>query len=182
MNRSKRYARPDGGRCVACGACVKECPRGAVRVDQGCEALVGMALPAGVTTLGRSVFEGCIRLEWATLPPTLTAIGPTSFYGCRSLRWVAVPDGVARLADEAFYGCHALTSVTLGRGIESVGPGTFAHCTRIAELGVLAPSPPQVSPQAFHPSVFRARLHVPPGSAKAYSRAPFWKTFRLTNR
>ena len=95
---------------------------------------------------------------------------------------MAVPDGVARLADEAFYGCHALTSVTLGRGIESVGPGTFAHCTRIAELGVLAPSPPQVSPQAFHPSVFRARLHVPPGSAKTYSRAPFWKTFRHTNR
>ena len=102
--------------------------------------------------------------------------------GCRSLRWVAVPDGVTHLSDEAFYGCHALTSVTLGRGIESVGPGTFAGCEHIGEVGVLATRPPRVSPQAFHPTVFRARLHVPRESAAAYSRAPFWKTFRLTNR
>ena len=35
---SKRYARADRGRCVACGACANECPRGAVEILHGCFA------------------------------------------------------------------------------------------------------------------------------------------------
>ncbi len=62
MNRSKRYARPDGGRCVACGACVKECPRGAVRVDRGCEALVDPELCVGCGRCARVCPADCISL------------------------------------------------------------------------------------------------------------------------
>ena len=33
---AKRVAQVDRRRCVSCGACVGECPRGALRVWRGC--------------------------------------------------------------------------------------------------------------------------------------------------
>ncbi|MBQ7536489.1 MAG: 4Fe-4S binding protein [Stomatobaculum sp.] len=37
---SKRYAVVDQSRCVSCGACTKECPKGAITVWKGCWAAV----------------------------------------------------------------------------------------------------------------------------------------------
>ena len=37
---SKKYACIDRGSCVACGACLKECPRGAISIHKGCYAAV----------------------------------------------------------------------------------------------------------------------------------------------
>lgn len=37
---SKRYAFVDRRRCVSCGACQNECPKGAVSVWRGCYAVV----------------------------------------------------------------------------------------------------------------------------------------------
>ena len=36
--KSKKQAFVDERRCVACGACAKECPRGAVSIWKGCYA------------------------------------------------------------------------------------------------------------------------------------------------
>ncbi|MGN1156508.1 MAG: 4Fe-4S binding protein [Agathobacter sp.] len=36
--KSKKYVRVDKARCVACGACVKECPRNAITIWKGCYA------------------------------------------------------------------------------------------------------------------------------------------------
>ena len=38
--KSKRNAQIDKSRCVACGACVKECPRYAIDIYKGCYAVV----------------------------------------------------------------------------------------------------------------------------------------------
>ncbi|MDD6043429.1 MAG: 4Fe-4S binding protein [Eubacteriaceae bacterium] len=35
---SKRYVLIDRKRCVACGACLKECPRNAIVIHKGCYA------------------------------------------------------------------------------------------------------------------------------------------------
>lgn len=37
---SKRYAYPDPNRCVACGACLSECPQQAIKIWHGCYAIV----------------------------------------------------------------------------------------------------------------------------------------------
>lgn len=61
----KRYAKVEERRCVACGACVKECPRGAISVCNGCYArvdtdtCVGCGLCARICPAG--VIEVCVR-------------------------------------------------------------------------------------------------------------------------
>lgn len=37
---SKKYAKTDQKHCVACGACMKECPRSAIHIWKGCYAKV----------------------------------------------------------------------------------------------------------------------------------------------
>lgn len=38
----KRYAQIDKNRCVACGACIKECPRNAIDIWKGCYARINL--------------------------------------------------------------------------------------------------------------------------------------------
>ncbi len=45
--KSKRYARADKDVCAACGACMDECPRGAIEILQGCYASVNEAMCLG---------------------------------------------------------------------------------------------------------------------------------------
>jgi len=45
--KSKRYAMADKGRCVACGACMKECPKGAISIIKGCYAKVDKDICVG---------------------------------------------------------------------------------------------------------------------------------------
>ena len=37
---SKKYACVNQANCVACGACLRECPKGAISVHKGCYAVV----------------------------------------------------------------------------------------------------------------------------------------------
>ncbi len=66
--KAKKYAAPDKNRCVACGACVKVCPVGAISVYRGAwaevdlEKCLGCGLcaktcPAGVITLAERSAE-----------------------------------------------------------------------------------------------------------------------------
>lgn len=37
---AKKNAKVNTSRCVACGACIKDCPRGAIEIIKGCYASV----------------------------------------------------------------------------------------------------------------------------------------------
>lgn len=58
--KSKKYACIDEKRCVACGACAKVCPRGAITVFKGCFARVNEQLCAGCGLCGKTCPVGCI--------------------------------------------------------------------------------------------------------------------------
>ena len=58
---SKKYAEPDRSRCVACGACVKVCPRQAISVWHGCYAVVDNEKCVGCGKCGKTCPAGCIQ-------------------------------------------------------------------------------------------------------------------------
>ena len=49
--------------CVACGACVKVCPRGAISVWRGCHAVVDEAKCVGCGLCAKVCPAGCITLR-----------------------------------------------------------------------------------------------------------------------
>lgn len=60
---SKKAARFDRSICVACGSCVKECPRSAVAVHKGCYAVVESERCVGCGRCAKVCPAGCIVIE-----------------------------------------------------------------------------------------------------------------------
>ncbi|MDD3239180.1 MAG: 4Fe-4S binding protein [Lachnospira sp.] len=59
---SKKYAVPNEKRCVACGACVKVCPRKAIEIWKGCFAKVHTDLCVGCGLCTKECPAGCIEI------------------------------------------------------------------------------------------------------------------------
>ena len=63
----KKLAVPDTTNCVACGVCMKSCPRGAISIYRGCYAVVEGEKCVGCGLCGKACPAGCIaRKERST--------------------------------------------------------------------------------------------------------------------
>lgn len=60
---SKRVADFEQSVCVACGACVKECPRSAISVYRGCYASVQKEQCVGCGKCAKICPTGCITIR-----------------------------------------------------------------------------------------------------------------------
>ena len=60
---SKRLAEVDRARCVACGACAQECPKGAVRIMNGCFARIQEEICVGCGKCAKICLAGCIEVK-----------------------------------------------------------------------------------------------------------------------
>ena len=58
----KKIAVIDRSICVACGVCVKTCPKGALSIHRGCYALVGEKC-VGCGLCARECPAGCITVK-----------------------------------------------------------------------------------------------------------------------
>lgn len=56
----KKVAVVDKDTCVACGACMKVCPRGAITIYRGCYAMVDESKCVGCGLCGKTCPAGCI--------------------------------------------------------------------------------------------------------------------------
>lgn len=59
----KKLAVVDKSVCVACGACVKACPKGAVSVWRGCYAQAEEAKCVGCGLCAKTCPAGCIEIK-----------------------------------------------------------------------------------------------------------------------
>ena len=59
----KKLAFPDKKICVACGACMKVCPKGAISVYRGCYAVVDEAKCVGCGLCAKTCPAGCIAIK-----------------------------------------------------------------------------------------------------------------------
>lgn len=60
---SKKCAVVDTKHCVACGACMKECPKGAITVWKGCFAVVDDETCVGCGLCYKTCPVGCIGID-----------------------------------------------------------------------------------------------------------------------
>lgn len=63
MTASKYLAEVDRNRCVSCGACMKECPRDAIRVWKGCFAVVDISICVGCGRCREICPADCIEMK-----------------------------------------------------------------------------------------------------------------------
>ena len=59
----KRKAVPDQKICVACGVCLKACPKGAISIYRGCYAVVDGETCVGCGLCAKACPAGCIHLK-----------------------------------------------------------------------------------------------------------------------
>ena len=58
----KKYAVPNKTVCVACGMCLKDCPREAITIHLGCHALVDTEKCVGCGRCAKVCPAGCITV------------------------------------------------------------------------------------------------------------------------
>ena len=61
--KSKKYAQADCKVCVACGVCMKTCPKGAISIYRGCYAVVDEAKCIGCGLCTKACPAGCIEIH-----------------------------------------------------------------------------------------------------------------------
>ena len=59
----KKIVAADKRICVACGACMKACPRRAITIYRGCYAVVDESKCVGCGLCGRTCPAGCIAVK-----------------------------------------------------------------------------------------------------------------------
>lgn len=104
-------------------------------------------------------------------------------------------EAVQTIGDQAFANCTALENVNFGEHITSMGNKVFDGCSKMAELGVDAMTPPTVTAQTFvgmgatsanapgRNGVRQATgqksvsLEVPESAVVTYENTPYWNLF-----
>jgi hypothetical protein len=65
----------------------------ATQLPQARTNLIGVTIPASVTTIGQNAFKGCSALTSVTIPASVTSIGQSVFQDCFGLTSISVDTG-----------------------------------------------------------------------------------------
>jgi hypothetical protein len=159
------------------------------------KALVCAALPAGVTTIGRSAVEACSELmhvkipssvtkieEFALggcsgltrleFPSSLTTIGPLACYNCSSLTRLEIPSSVATIGGHAFYNCSGLRQRKIQSGVTAIGDYAFSGCSGLTLLQIPS-SVTTIRDATFSGCSGLLQLEIP-ANVTAIERDAFW--------
>lgn len=93
-----------------------------------CSALTYVSIPSGIETIDENTFKSCRRLSTVNIPDSVTTIGDYAFQYCEALISLIIPDSVTTIGSSAFYS-SGLTTVSIGKGVTMIGSSAFRHCT-----------------------------------------------------
>lgn len=98
------------------------------------DALTGIVLPSGVTSIGDEAFllSGIASI---TIPSTVTTIGDGTFSSAQSLGSVVVPNSVTSIGSGAFYN-SGVASVTLPSGLTTIESNLFGSTVNLTSLTI----------------------------------------------
>lgn len=116
----------------------------------GCDKLVSVWLPDGVTELpakvfndctslrdiemgaidkmGESAFNNCHSLQSFTLVGALSVVPKCAFENCKNLQRVELPQSVTTIGEKAFHECNALADLVLSERLTTLGKQAFDRC------------------------------------------------------
>lgn len=101
-----------------------------------CLGLREVAIPEGVSEIGRIAFENCENLEKVELPASLKMINNGAFRNCTSLIGLHLPQGLETLGEQAFAQCSTLYKADIP-GTLRVGFHAFCNCANLGKITFL---------------------------------------------
>lgn len=113
----------------------------------GCDKLIGVKLPEGITTISDSAFQGCTAFETVNIPSTVTYIGSYAFSDTKILSEntqdiIYIDDWVIGISDEAMGNSEtlgtltAVNSTTLRAGVKGIASGAFAFANNLQTINM----------------------------------------------
>jgi len=112
------------------------CPVKIIGIDafSGCEGLISVTIPEGVTIINWGAFSGCENLVNIVLPDSLKWIKSNAFYYCESLTDITLPTNVTEIGENAFSGCKNLTSIVIPASVTEIGKSAFSACSSLQSV------------------------------------------------
>lgn len=98
--------------------------------------LTSLAIPDGVTRIGKGAFYKHDGLASVTIPDSVASIGSNAFFGCRNLAGITVPGSVKSIGSSAFDGCIGLTNVIILNGVIRIGRSVFSSCSELTNVTI----------------------------------------------
>lgn len=101
---------------------------------EGCESLISLEIPEGITTLPKAFAQGCSSLKNVVLPKTLKEIENRALCKCESLTSLEIPEGITTLPAYFAAGCSSLKNITLPKSLKTIYLGAFSSCSSLERI------------------------------------------------
>jgi hypothetical protein len=129
-------------------------------------------------TIGDFCFMNVPLVKEFNFPQSLKTICQMAISKNTGLTQIVIPDGVETIGDYAFFGCDKVTEIHIGSGLKSLDKIVFQRTYSVQDVYCSAIEPPTSPAKQFQDDNYAsATLHVPTGTADAYSEAEGWKYF-----
>ena len=134
------------------------------------------------------VFVGCGNLHTINIGENVRIIPDRAFWGSQVRGRLVIPNSVVSIGYDAFYhysatqqGIGDTLCIVLGSALQSIGDNCFPSVPhKLHTVISLNPVPPSRYDASFYVDRNFGHLIVPCGSAAAYSAAPYWSEFIIS--
>lgn len=140
-----------------------------------CEDMISVAIPNGVTSIGKWAFYSCDNLMSVTIPNSVLSIRESAFEECIRLSSIITSNSIMSIEDRAFRNCVSFNHIIIDESVVSIGISAFAYCYS-SSITVKATTPPTLGQYAFD-FTENCPIYVPSGSVDVYKAASGWSTY-----
>lgn len=103
----------------------------------GCTTLTSVTFEEGRTEILDNLFAGCTSITQISIPNTVKIIGENAFYKTKGITSISIPASVETIKKGAFEE-SGLKSVTIPKTVTKIESKTFANCTNLVSINMLA--------------------------------------------